>query len=57
MGVRQIIVADILLNARNFLKYYLTPITDIGSLRVATPPPKENGAFFSIGEGGGGRYD
>ena len=54
MGVRQIIVADILLNARNFLKYYLTPITDIGSLRVATPPPKENGAFFSIGEGGGG---
>ena len=35
MGVRQIIVADILLNARNLLKYYLTPITDIGSLRVA----------------------
>ena len=29
MGVREIIIADILLNVGNFLKYYLTPITDM----------------------------
>lgn len=29
MGVREMIVADILLTAGNFLKYYLTPITDM----------------------------
>jgi len=35
MGVREIIFADSLLNAGNFLKYYLTPITDMDSLRAA----------------------